>query len=199
MYRKQMTFQKIVCLCVLIAGALVFLYALGLVTDLYDSLYFTMYDPNDYHLTDVPGSIIYYDMQNFNHELLIVSIGLIVLSLLLFITSTNTRRRYYIGNYIAVGINAAAGIGAAVWALPQILAFREQYLTTVDFEALKAYSEMWKTLYTESTFWFDISQAVFGFVILTVVLSIVNLIWKLDMMKTERRLIEAGKRGGAVS
>ena len=199
MYRKQMTFQKIVCLCVLIAGALVFIYALGMVTDLYDSLYYTMYDPNDFSMTDVPGSIIYYDVQDFNHQLLIAALGMIVVSLLLFFTSTNTRRRYYVGNYFAIGVNAACGIGVTVWALPQILSFREQYLTTVDFEALKSFSEMWKTLYTESTFWFDISQAVFGFVILTVVLSIVNLIWKLDMMKTERRLIEAGKRGGAVS
>ena len=42
MYKKQLTFQKIVCFAMLAAAALVFIYSLGIMTDLYDSLYSTM-------------------------------------------------------------------------------------------------------------------------------------------------------------
>ena len=42
MYKKQIMWQKIICFAAIAAGAVVFLYALGLMTDLYDSLYYTM-------------------------------------------------------------------------------------------------------------------------------------------------------------
>ena len=59
MYKKQLTVQKILCLAAVIVSALVFLYSLGIMTDLYDSLYDTMRNPNDLSKTDVPGSIVY--------------------------------------------------------------------------------------------------------------------------------------------
>ena len=67
MYKKQMKLQKILCLLAIFSSALVFIYSLGLMTDLYDSLYGTMTDPSDLSKTSVPGSIIYYDMQGFNN------------------------------------------------------------------------------------------------------------------------------------
>ena len=39
MYKKQMTVQKVICLLSVIASVLMFVYALGLMTELYDSLY----------------------------------------------------------------------------------------------------------------------------------------------------------------
>ena len=68
MYKKQLGFQKIVCLVCVIAAALAFVYSLGIVTDLFDSLYSTMWNPDDLTQTDVPGSIIYNDIQTFNKE-----------------------------------------------------------------------------------------------------------------------------------
>ena len=50
-----------------------------------------------------------------------------------------------------------------------------------------------ETYYTESTFWFDISLAVFGILLIITVLLIVNLILKLIMMKEEKRLIGSRK------
>ena len=192
MYKKQMTAQRIICLLSIAASAIVFLYSLGLMTDLYDSLYPTMLNPYDLTETDVPGSIIYYDMQPFNRMLLRVSIGLILLSCLLFITNTNVRRKYYIGNYIAVGLNAAANIGAAVWAHGEISAFRAQFLK-LDFDALQFHAELWETPYIDSTFWFDVHYAVFAIAVAVAVLLILNTIWKMKLMKEEKQLIEAGK------
>ncbi len=51
MYKKQMSFQKLVCYLALAAGLIVFIYSLGIMTDLYDCLYSTMLDPSDLLIT----------------------------------------------------------------------------------------------------------------------------------------------------
>ena len=194
MYRKQMKLQRIICLFALIAAALVFIYSLGMLTDLYDSLYPMMRNPDDLTETDVPGSIIYYDMQPFNHQLTVNSIGLILLAALLFVTGTSSRRKYYIGNYTATALNVIAQAGVAVWAHLKISAFKTQFLTTLDFESLEMWSEIWDTpnLTKESTFWFDIHYLVFALVLLAAVLLILNVIWKRRLMRDEKALL-AGK------
>ena len=192
MYKKQMTAQRVICLLSIIASVIVFLYSLGLMTDLYDSLYPTMLNPYDLTDTDVPGSIIYYDMQPFNRALLRVSIGLILLSCLLFITNTNVRRKYYVGNYAAVGLNVAANIGVAVWAHAQLTAFKAQFLK-LDFDALQFHAELWETPYIDSTFWFDAHYAVFAITLAVAALLILNTIWKMKLMKEEKQLLKAGK------
>ncbi len=191
MYKKQMLLQKILCLLTVITGAITFLYSLGIMTDLYDTLFTTM-PYSDHTKSDVAGSIIYYDMQGFNSMLVKASIGFILAGAILFITCTNTRRRYYISNYIAIAINVIYGLVFTCWAHININAFRAQYLK-VDFEALKAYTEMWNTKYSDSTLWFDIHYAVFGLVIVIVGLHVFNLILKVKLMKEEAWLMAAGK------
>ena len=193
MYKKQLRFQKIVCLLAIIAAAIMFVYALGIVTDIHDALRSTMLNPNDRYDTKVPGSIIYYDMQEFNDQFVNMSLGLILVSCLLFLTNTQVRRKYYIGNYVTVGIYAVAAVALSVWSHIQIDAFKVQFLTTVDFEALKAYSELWKTYYTDSTLLLDLHYYVCGFAILAAVLLVVNTIWKVSMMRLEKALIKEGK------
>lgn len=197
MYKKQMKLQKAVCLLVLIASVLVFLYALGIMTDLYDSLYFTIRNPEKPERNPVAGAMIYYDMQGFNKQFLHASIVLILAAVLLYITSTHVRRRYYVGNLFAVAVNAVANFAVMLWARGQILAFKAQYLSEVDFEALQDFAQKRHTFYTESTFWFDIHTLVFGIAILANVLLIANLVWKFRLMKEEAGLIEAGKGAAA--
>ena len=101
MYKKQVAFQKIVCFAALVAGALFFVYSLGIMTDLYDTLYSMIPNPNNLDSAKVSGARIYYDMQPFNRTLLRCSIGMLLLSCLLFLTNTQSRRKYYIGNAVA--------------------------------------------------------------------------------------------------
>ncbi len=197
MYKKQIKCQKILCIVAIITCALTFLYALGLMTDLYDALYSTMRNPYDLTETDVPGSILYYMMQDFNKDLLKCSIGLILLACLLFLTQTHVRRKYYVGNYVAVGLYSAATVAYAVWAHAYIEGYKAAFLTQVDFEALKQHAEMWKTAYVDSTFWFDAHYAVYAVLLIVTVLLILNLIWKIRLMKEEQRLIVAGKEAMA--
>lgn len=193
MYKKQLRFQKIVCLLAVIAAAVSFVYSLGMITDIYDSLYSTMMNPDDLTQTYVPGSIIYYDMQEFNKLFLYCNIGLILLACLLYLTNTHIRRKYYVGNFVSVSLYAVAMIGVGFWANGQISAFRTQYLTQVDFEALKEFAEMWNKPYIESTFLLDLHAAVLGLGILSVVLLVANAVWKVVLMRGERKLIENGK------
>ena len=196
MYKTQLKLQKLLCLLAICSSVLVFLYALGIMTDLYDTLYSTMRNPSDLTQTDVPGSIVYYNMQGFNGVFLRYSIVLILLACLLYITNTHVRRRYYIGNYIPICAFAAANIYVAVWAHQYIEAFKVRFLR-IDFAALKEHAEMWKTAYTESTFWFDVHYLVFAVSILVSLGLVACAVWKMKLMKEEKALIERGKGAAA--
>ena len=192
MYRKQMKLQKVLCLALLIVCALIFLYSLGIMTDLYDSLYSTFRRGK----TSISGAEVYMDMQGFDRDFLHAAIALIVLCLVLFITGTGRRRKYYIGNYVSVALFSAGGTALAVWAHGKIEAFKAQFLT-IDFEALAEHAAKKKTLYTESTFWFDIHYVILGLLLIGIALLILNAVWKRKLMKEEQALIAQGKEAAA--
>ena len=187
MFKTQIKFQRILCLVALICAALTFVYALGIMTDVYN-----LYGPLGLPVPEVKGASLYSDMQPFNKSLIAVSIAFILVAVVLFITNTHTRRKYYIGNYVAVGLYAAASLATTVWAYINISTFRAQYLQ-VDFVALKQWAELWKQSYSDSTFWFDIGYVIFGLTIVTSALLVFNLFWKASLVKQEKALIEAGK------
>ena len=184
------------CFAALVAGALFFVYSLGILTDLFDTLYSMIPNPNNLDSAKVGGARIYYDMQPFNRTLLRASIGMIVLACLLFVTNTHSRRKYYTGNAIATALNVIAELIMAVWCHIQVSAFREQYLTTVDFTQLEKRLSRYGT-YTDSTFWFDIHYLVCILAAAAAVLLIVNFIWKKRMMRGEKELLASP--GKAVS
>ncbi len=194
MYKKQLTLQKILCFAALAACALVFLYALGLSTDLYDGLFYAL--PEEAKLEtakiNVPGAEVYYHIQPFNRALLNSSIALLLVASLLFITSTHNRRRYYIGNAVSTFGFAGAGIGISLWAHQQIEAFKAQFLQ-IDFAAYEKYATRRRKEYIDSTFWFDAHYAVFAVVILVCLALIINYGWKLYLMRAEKKLIDEGK------
>ena len=204
MYKKQMILQRIVCFIVLIAAALVFVYSLGLLTDMYEMKF-------DYHaeryykngMTEealakvkVAGSEIYYDMQQFNSELTVAGLVLIILAVSQYVFQNQNRRKYYIANYITVGANALGAIYYSWWGLSNILSYKAKYLT-IDFAELQKLNERYGFRYTESTFWFDASKFVSGFVLVAMVLNLLNLVWKICLMNNEKKLVQAGKEGKA--
>lgn len=194
MYKKQLIFQKIVCMAMLIMSALIFVYSLGIMTDIYDTLFFTIPDPEYIYESKVAGSAIYYEMQPFNGYFTNLSIGMILVTLILFLTCTHSRRKYYIGNYIAVGISTVCNIAFTAWSLFHISFFKARYLQ-VDFTALQEFWEKRKRpeVFTDSTFWFDIGYVLFGILLFISVLLIVNTILKVILMKQEKRLIGSRK------
>ena len=193
MYKSQLRFQKIICLIAVIVAAVYFVYALGILTDIHDALKDTMRNKNDYTQTKVPGSIIFYDMQPFNKLFVNLSIGLILLSCFLFVMNTHVRRKYYIGNYVAIGAYSAGALALTVGSHIEISAFAEQFMTTVDFAAMKEYSDRWGSLYLDNTNLLDLHYVVGGLAILTVAGLIGNMIWKIRLMREEEKLIAQGK------
>ncbi len=200
MYKKQLTWQRIVCLAAVAVSALVFLYTLGIMTDLYDGLYYLMKDERYPEMDMIQGARIYYDMQPFNKQFTNFSIYLLLLSCLLFLTNTHNRRKYYIGNAVSTGLFVVGSISLSVWAHNQISMFKTQFLETVDFVAYKkliddaaAKGEAMKARYIDSTFWFDVHYVVFGLVLLVCVLLIDNFLWKMLLMRNEKELIAQGK------
>lgn len=193
-----MLMQRIVCMMTLIASALVFVSSLGLSTDLYDALSKTILYPDyDLDYTSVTGSRVYYDMFGFNSDFTRVGIALILVNLILFLTNTHSRRKYYIGNYIATGLSFAAAVGVSIWCLPQIASYKSQFRNNVNFEELQAFSKDWGTLYIgpDDTFWFDICFVVFGILLLSAVLLVLNCVFKVMVMKAEERALGSGKEG----
>lgn len=189
MYKKQMLFQRIVCFALLAAAVLVFAYSLGLVTDLhyYDFAYYA----------EVPGqpkfegADIYNEIQPFNRQLTAAGIGLILSALLMFIMGCQKRRKYYIGNYVAIGINAAAFIGVSAWGIPNVMKYRAMY-DMIDFEAFENYQAMFNEPADITPFWFDAGYFVFAVVILAALASLLNLAFKIYVMRGERKLLEEG-------
>jgi len=204
MYKKQMTLQRIVCLVVLIAAALVFIYSLGLMTDMYENR--LGYHAERYYtngMTEealskvkVSGAEIYYDMQQFNRELTVAGLVLILLAVSQYVFQNQNRRKYYIANYITVGANTIGAIYYSYWGLSNILSYKERYVG-IDWEKLKELNEVYKFSYTESTFWFDASKVVFGFLLVATVINLLNMVWKICLMNNEKKLVQAGKEGKA--
>lgn len=190
MYKKQMTLQRIVCFAALAAGALVFLYSLGLMTDLYDNAFY--YYAEDIANPMVAGSEIYYHMQGFNQNLTTAGIALILLACAQFVAQNHARRKYYIANYITIAVNTVASVAVSVWGLLNVMSYRAQYLT-IDFETLETYSQLFGFSFTDSTFWFDVAWVVFGLLIVSAAVNVYNLILKRNVMASEKKLLEESK------
>ena len=201
MYKNQLKVQKILCLLAVIVAVILFLYSLGIMTDLYDTLYATLRirvegEDGNYSLSvnerSVAGAKVYTNMQSLDQWLVTASIVYILLAVLLFVTNTNVRRRYYIGNYVSIGLFAAASLYIPIASHGAIEAYKAQWLK-VDFEALRQYAEDYNSAYTESTLWFDLHYAVFALMIIAAALLVANAVWKVMLMKEEAELVAAGK------
>lgn len=193
MYKKQLRFQKIICLVAIILAAVYFIYALGIITDIHDALKSTMRDKNDPYNTKVDGSWIYYEMQDFNTDFLNASVVLILLACFMFIMNTHVRRKYYIGNYVAIGMYSAATVAMVVWSHTHIAAFAERYRNEVNLEQLREYADKWGTLYLDNTNLLDLHYYIGGFAILVVAALVANMVWKIVLMRAENKLIAAEK------
>ena len=192
MYKKQMILQRVACFLLLAAAALVFLYSLGIMTDVFEAL-FDVYEEPEGKKKYVEGAKIFIEMQPFNKNLTSAGIILIISAVALFFFGTHSRRKYYVANYVTIGINAVANVGISVWMINNVLKYRALF-KAVDFVRLKELAETYSGINpTDSTFWFDIGWVVFGVVILATVISIVNLILKIVVMNAERKLINEGK------
>ena len=189
MFKPQMKFQKILFPVLIALSGVVFVYSLGIMTDMY-GLYQTQ------ALGGVTGSQIFYDMQGYNHNMILISIALILISALPFVFASNTRRKYYKGNVISTYVQAVAFVIAAVYMIINSLKFRSQFLNTVDFEMYKMMSETMNFMYSESTFFFDAGIIVAILLLVGAGAVVYNLTWKNKLVKQEDAILKGEANNG---
>lgn len=179
----QMKFQKLVTVLGLAAAVLFFVLGLGYSTNLYTLYYFI--DPTSFIY--VEGSQIYYDVQDFNRTEVVYAVVMLILSALCFITLNNTRRKYYISNYVSSAIYVGFNVFTSLYVLKNASAHKVQFLTTVDFDQWAGWVEMFPNDFqmNTSTFWFDAAVAVSIIGIVIAALVVINVIWKIIWMSKE--------------
>ena len=117
---------------------------------------------------------------------------MILSAVLLFVFGTHKRRKYYVGNYITIGINSILGIAISVWGIINVIKYKAMYLE-IDFEKLEKYQSMLKNPYSISSFWIDVGYYVFAFAILCAVLSLASLAFKIYVMWHEKKLLNSSE------
>ncbi len=192
MYKLQMKFQGIIAYLTLAAATLTFIYSLGVITNAY-----TLRTMEALSI-DLPGSEMFYEMQSFNKDFTTYSLVLIILAVLGLIANNHTRRKYYVANYCTIALSSVANIAVAVWAFANVFNYKAKYLA-VDYSNLSIVPD--RVLIDlkidvsnlGSTFWFDISIFVLSLLILASLLNIANMIFKIYLMKEEKRLLKEGE------
>lgn len=189
--KLQMKVQRILCLVLILLAAFTFAFSLGLSTDIFQLMLAGEYG--------VETGGLYKVVQEFNHTYVFICIGMIVVVTGLFITNTNTRRNYYISNFVVVALNFLFNIITSIICIIKISSFKETFLTKVDFALWEKVHEMISEIrFTRSTFWFDINITLLSITIIGNILLMLNLVWKILLMKKEKELLNENTLGGTI-
>lgn len=108
--KTQMKFQKYLTLASLVFSALCIAFAFFFNSGMLYEIKF--YSVKQYY---VEGAKELYDYAQWaNNVLVIMAIVLLLCTVVIYITATNTRRNYYVTNYIAIGLVALFALTCAV-------------------------------------------------------------------------------------
>ncbi len=210
MFKSQMKFQKILCLLALIMAAVMFVYALGFITDWYDLLYFTLDLDEGIDFAYVDGTQFFWELQTyltketvdgqttvtrhtgFVEDLITVSIVGILIAVFMLITRNNTRRKYYVSNYVSTGMYCVFNVGFAVWLMDRVTLYKSKFLQ-INFEMLEKYCKMWKIEYYPTTRWCDCGYVLGALLIAFSLAVAANLVWKIALTRRENKLLSQGR------
>lgn len=136
---------------------------------------------------------LYTDMQGFNTAMMYCGIAMILLAVLLYITACNKRRNYYISNYVATGVCAGGNIIMSLVLMIMNGVWLGKF-QNLDFKAWKEMNDLFVASkadnnYNDSIAWFIIAFVVYIIIIAASVMLILNLVWKIKLMKGEKRLL----------
>ncbi len=186
--KTQMRFQKYLILAILIVAALSFVYALSFCGGtIYQ--YGTLYDPaNDKEKVE-GAKALFEASQRYNDILIWLAVAFILVVVLNYVMATTRRRKYYITNYISIGLTIAYALAFAA-VLAWIVMDTYSLFIVIDKDLAAA-----KFLGTEgfkySTINFILGYVVVGISALSACLMIFNLVWKIILMKGEKKLLAA--------
>jgi hypothetical protein len=195
-----MKLQRIISYLCLAACALVFIYSLGLATDVY-----FLYSLESLDGIVIPGADMFYKLQPFNKELTAASLVILIISVLSLVFNNHTRRKYYFANYLTVAVSSVANVFVGVWSLINVLEYKRLFLN-IEFEAISAIKDsvppsvlLNKGVDPEnlagpySTFWFDAVWFVSAVLLIATLLNIANAVFKTVLMSKEKQLLMEGE------
>lgn len=188
--KTQMRFQKYLMLVTLVIAALSFVYALIFCSG-------TVYQYNFCYSKAADREYVagardfYWTVQSYNDILIILGIIFIVVAVLNFIVASNKRRKYYITNYVATGISAVYAIVLAVL-LIVFVTDSFGYFDVIDPEAAKTYYSQFRNDFAYSAWNFTLGYVLAAIVLVDAVAVVLNLVWKIKLMKGEKALLQNG-------
>ncbi|MGN0812561.1 MAG: hypothetical protein ACI4MQ_03520 [Candidatus Coproplasma sp.] len=186
--KTQMKFQKIISLVSLIVAAVVFVYALSFFSgNLSDLLgYISQFDD-----TFTVADDFLYSGQAFVSNMVTISIVFFCVIAFIYITSTNTRRNYYITNYIAIGLITFMCVFVALFGIINICVLMGKFYG-LDWTAISNYylnNTDYVREVSKSPAIFIIGLVVFLLVLALAAVWVYNLIWKKKLMDGEKALL----------
>ncbi len=212
--KTQMKFQKIFMLVSLIIAALTVVFSLifcsgGIfqISKLYDSSAGveriaeieipgeSIWDEPEKFVYTAHGAKDFFNVtQNVSDVLLIMGIVMVLAVVLNYVMGTNKRRKYYITNYVAVGIAVAFEIALAIVIIVMVHNCQTVFSTKCDLDSMKAvYEYLYKDAWKPNNNWtFPLGYALAGILLVNAVGFVLNLIWKIKLMQGEKKLLESG-------
>ena len=125
----------------------------------------------------------------FNSLFVILAIVLVVIAALQFLFASNSRRNYYITNYISVGVFAAFILVVAIvgfWGIAHTEALFEE-VNLVKWKEL--YDAKLLQYYDDSHVMFALGYALCAIMIVDAMVLVLNTVWKVLLMKGEKALL----------
>lgn len=127
--------------------------------------------------------------QSYNDVLLGLSIAFIVIAALNYVTASQSRRNYYVTNYVSIILTAVYAVVFAILMLVFVSKTLSLF-TAIDMEAAK---ERYSMLYDD--FSYSLSNFILGYLmaalmVVNAVFLALNLAWKAKLMKGEKQLLQ---------
>jgi len=201
--KAQMKFQKILSLLTLIIGALTFVFALCYFSgNLSDLMYYHSKNLSSRYSEYLVDTDTFLDNgQFFVSALVIMSIVYICIAAVLYITDTNKRRNYYVTNYVAIGLTIAITATVAIFCLAfsvvLLILFENINIgtgTDTDYISLlyNKLKDQGAPAVGTSKLMFVLGLVVGMIVLANCIAWILNLVWKIKLMKGEKALLQGG-------
>ena len=187
-----MRFQKILVIVSLVIAAICLVHAWVFCSGTFAQL--TRYKDDAGFGFDVDKANNIYNLsQNFSNLFQILGILFILAAVLMLVMGCQSRRKYYITNYVAIGIFVVYSL---VFAILLIINLTTISSALADFE-LEAFGEYYTSLhmdtswgkFSSSSWTISLGYALVALVLVTAIINALNLVWKILLMQGEKKLL----------
>ena len=183
-----MRFQKILMLVTLVVAALSFVYALSFCGGtIYQ--YNSLYDQIN-KVAEVEGAeALFLASQQYNDILIGLSVAFIVIVALNFVMASQSRRNYYVTNYVSIILTA---VYAVVFAILLLVFVSNTFslFAAIDREVAEFEYSLVMDDFKYSVVNFILGYLMAALMIVNAVILVLNLVWKIKLMKGEKQLLK---------